>query len=78
MHGRVKVRTTAEQEEIKKRERATKVAQYKADMAVVIQKRNDKIWDDELLLITKRILLSNPDNYTLWNIRRETFENNKW
>ncbi|CAL1675278.1 unnamed protein product [Lasius platythorax] len=78
MHGRVKVRTTAEQEEIKKRERAAKVAQYKADIAIVIQKRKDKIWDDELLLITKRILLSNSDIYTLWNIRRETFENNKW
>lgn len=30
--------TTAEQEEIKKRERAIKVAQYKADFAVVFQK----------------------------------------
>lgn len=37
-HGRVKVRTTAEQEEIKKRERAAKVAQYKADIATVFQK----------------------------------------
>ncbi|XP_050466893.1 geranylgeranyl transferase type-2 subunit alpha [Cataglyphis hispanica] len=78
MHGRVKVRTTAEQEEIKKRERAAKVAQYKADIAVVFQKRKDKIWDDELLLITKRMLLNNSDIYTLWNIRREAFQNNKW
>ncbi|GAB1869598.1 Geranylgeranyl transferase type-2 subunit alpha [Camponotus japonicus] len=78
MHGRVKVRTTAEQEEIKKRERAAKVAQYKADIATVFQKRKDKIWDDELLLITKRMLLSNSDIYTLWNIRREVFQNNKW
>lgn len=37
-HGRVKVRTTAEQEAIKKKERAAKVAQYKADIAVVFQK----------------------------------------
>ncbi|KAL6256028.1 hypothetical protein P5V15_013263 [Pogonomyrmex californicus] len=78
MHGRVKVRTTAEQEAIKKKERAAKVAQYKADIAIVFQKRKDKIWDDELLLVTKRILLSNSDIYTLWNIRREVFENNKW
>ncbi|XP_011644494.1 geranylgeranyl transferase type-2 subunit alpha, partial [Pogonomyrmex barbatus] len=40
--------------------------------------RKNKIWDDELLLVTKRILLSNSDIYTLWNIRREVFENNKW
>lgn len=78
MHGRVKVRTTAEQEEIRKRERAAKVAQYKADIAVVFQKRKDKIWDDELLLVTRRMLLCNSDIYTLWNVRREVFENNKW
>lgn len=78
MHGRVKVRTTAEQEEIKKKERAAKVAQYKIDTAIVFQKRKNKILDDELLLITKHILLNNPDIYTFWNIRREAFENNKW
>ncbi|XP_012218287.1 geranylgeranyl transferase type-2 subunit alpha [Linepithema humile] len=78
MHGRVKVRTTAEQEKIKKKEKAAKVAQYKADIVTVFQKRKDKIWDNELLLITKHMLLNNPDIYTLWNIRREAFENNKW
>ncbi|KYM77155.1 Geranylgeranyl transferase type-2 subunit alpha [Atta colombica] len=77
MHGRVKVRTTAEQEEIKKRERAVRVAQYKTDINTVFQKRKDKKWDDELLLVTKRMLLNNSDIYTLWNIRREFFENNE-
>ncbi|XP_018307477.1 geranylgeranyl transferase type-2 subunit alpha [Mycetomoellerius zeteki] len=78
MHGRVKVRTTVGQEEIKKRERAVRVAQYKIDIATVFQKRKDKEWDDELLLVTKRMLLSNSDIYTLWNIRREFFKNNEW
>ncbi|XP_011051699.1 PREDICTED: geranylgeranyl transferase type-2 subunit alpha isoform X2 [Acromyrmex echinatior] len=78
MHGRVKVRTTAEQEEIKKRERAIRVVQYKTDIATVFQKRKDKKWDDELLSVTKRMLLNNSDIYTLWNIRREFFENNEW
>lgn len=32
------MRTTAEQEEIRKRERAAKVAEYKADIAIVFQK----------------------------------------
>ncbi|XP_071645686.1 geranylgeranyl transferase type-2 subunit alpha [Temnothorax longispinosus] len=78
MHGRVKVRTTAEQEEIRKREKAIKVAQYKADFAIVSQKRQGKIWDDELLSVTRRMLLNNSDIYTLWNIRRQVFENNEW
>ncbi|XP_011159500.1 geranylgeranyl transferase type-2 subunit alpha [Solenopsis invicta] len=78
MHGRVKVRTTAEQEEIRKRERAAKVAEYKADIAIVFQKRKDKIWDDELLTCIRRMLMNNSDIYTLWNIRREVFENNEW
>ncbi|XP_018398517.1 PREDICTED: geranylgeranyl transferase type-2 subunit alpha [Cyphomyrmex costatus] len=78
MHGRVKVRTTAEQEEIKKRERAVRIAQYKADIATVFQKRKDKKLDDEVLSVTKRMLLNNSDIYTLWNIRREVFENNEW
>ncbi|EZA50218.1 geranylgeranyl transferase type-2 subunit alpha isoform X2 [Ooceraea biroi] len=77
MHGRVKVRTTAEQEAIRKKERAAKVAQYKADIAIVFQKRKDKLLDDELLTITRRMLLTNPDIYTLWNIRREAFESNE-
>ncbi|XP_011138435.2 geranylgeranyl transferase type-2 subunit alpha isoform X2 [Harpegnathos saltator] len=78
MHGRVKVRTTAEQEEIQRKEKAAKIAQYKTNIAIVFQKRKDELWDDELLSITKHILLSNPDIYTLWNIRREAFQKNKW
>ncbi|XP_032686698.1 geranylgeranyl transferase type-2 subunit alpha isoform X2 [Odontomachus brunneus] len=78
MHGRVKVRTTAEQEEILRKEKAAKVVQYKANISIVFQKRKDELWDDELLSITKHMLLSNPDIYTLWNIRREAFKKNKW
>ncbi|XP_011864432.1 PREDICTED: geranylgeranyl transferase type-2 subunit alpha-like isoform X2 [Vollenhovia emeryi] len=77
MLGRVKVRTTAEQEEIKKQERAVKVSQYKADFTI----RNIlevKKWGLELLNVTKRILLNNSDIYTLWNVRRQVFENKKW
>ncbi|XP_047360585.1 geranylgeranyl transferase type-2 subunit alpha isoform X1 [Vespa velutina] len=77
MHGRVKVRTTAEQEEIKKKERAKKLVHYRTAMTEIFRKRENKIWDDELLLLTEKILLQNPDVYTLWNIRREVFQNNK-
>ncbi|XP_053980246.1 geranylgeranyl transferase type-2 subunit alpha [Hylaeus volcanicus] len=78
MHGRVKVRTSAEQEALKKKERAKRLAQYKVNMSMVFQKRKDQIYDDELMKITERLLLENPDIYTLWNIRREAFTNNDW
>ncbi|KAF7386912.1 hypothetical protein HZH66_011364 [Vespula vulgaris] len=77
MHGRVKVRTTAEQEEIKKKERAKKLVHYRTAITEIFRKRENKIWDDELLLLTEKILLQNSDVYTLWNIRREVFQNNK-
>lgn len=37
-HGRVKVRTTAEQEEILRKEKAAKVVKYKANIAIIFQK----------------------------------------
>lgn len=40
--------------------------------------RLDKVYDSELMMITERLLIENPDNYTLWNIRREAFVNNDW
>ncbi|XP_043275761.1 geranylgeranyl transferase type-2 subunit alpha [Venturia canescens] len=78
MHGRVKVRTTAEQEALKKIERAKKTAQYKMAMKIIFQKRADKLWDDELLEVTERVVLQNPDINTLWNIRRDAFNKNDW
>lgn len=78
MHGRVKSRTNAEQEALKKKERAEKVARYKAGISIVFEKRKNKIYDDELMMITGRMLLQNPDIYTLWNIRREVFTISNW
>ncbi|XP_063984457.1 geranylgeranyl transferase type-2 subunit alpha isoform X2 [Diachasmimorpha longicaudata] len=78
MHGRVKVRTTAEQEAIKKVERAKKVGQYKAAINLVIQKRKEKVYDDELLLVSEKMVLQNPDINSVWNIRREAFEHRQW
>ncbi|KOX68050.1 Geranylgeranyl transferase type-2 subunit alpha [Melipona quadrifasciata] len=75
-HGRVKVRTTAEQEALKKKERAEKLSRYRIGMSIVFKKRKDKIYDDELMMVTERMV--NPDIYTLWNIRREAFTNNDW
>lgn len=73
MHGRVKVKTTAEQEEEKRKEREKKLKIYKAASRQIIEKRRSGELDDELLQITGQVLQSNPDDSTLWNIRREVF-----
>ncbi|XP_003426785.1 geranylgeranyl transferase type-2 subunit alpha [Nasonia vitripennis] len=78
MHGRVKVRTTAEQEKIKQAERQKKAVEFKKGVELVFEKRKKQKWDDEILLITEKLLVRHPDVYTLWNIRRETFLNNNW
>ncbi|XP_043486538.1 polycomb protein eed-B-like isoform X2 [Polistes fuscatus] len=75
-HGRVKVRTTAEQEEIQKKKKAKKLAEYKIAMTEIFKKREEKIWDDDMLFLTEKVLLENSDIHTLWNIRREAFQNN--
>ncbi|CAN8024158.1 unnamed protein product [Ixodes persulcatus] len=74
MHGRLKVKTTAEQEEEKRKEREKKLQIYKAASRQIVDKRRSGELDDELLHITGQVLLSNPDDSTLWNIRREVFE----
>ncbi|XP_077503469.1 rab geranylgeranyltransferase subunit alpha isoform X2 [Amblyomma americanum] len=71
MHGRVKVKTTAEKEEEKRKEREKKLEIYKALTQQVIEKKGE--FDDELLRVTGQILQSNPDYTTMWNIRREVF-----
>lgn len=71
MHGRVKVKTTAEQEEERRKEREKKLEIYKAAICRVVEKRQNGELDDEVLQITAQVLQSNPDDSTLWNIRRE-------
>nr|CAH0106996.1 unnamed protein product [Daphnia galeata] len=72
MHGRLKVRTTAEQQEIKAKERAKKMVIYKTAMNLIFSKRKSGELDDEILKITGQVLTENPDISTLWNIRKET------
>lgn len=40
-------------------------------MSSYLFQRNESELDKELLELTGKVLLSNPDIYTLWNIRRE-------
>uniref|UniRef100_T1PHW6 Geranylgeranyl transferase type-2 subunit alpha n=1 Tax=Musca domestica TaxID=7370 RepID=T1PHW6_MUSDO len=71
MHGRLKVRTTEEERERKKKEQALKVKAYKAATTKISAKRQNQEYDDEMLAYTTPILQRNPDVSTLWNIRRE-------
>ncbi|XP_017081769.2 geranylgeranyl transferase type-2 subunit alpha [Drosophila eugracilis] len=71
MHGRVKVRTTEEERERKKKEQALKVRAYRAAMGRIQKKREAGELDNEMLTLTVQILQRNPDVSTLWNIRRE-------
>ncbi|XP_013188883.2 geranylgeranyl transferase type-2 subunit alpha [Amyelois transitella] len=71
MHGRVKVRTTEEEKARKEKERQEKLKLFKHAMHKIQIKRKSGELDKELLEITGKVLTSNPDIYTLWNIRRE-------
>ena len=71
MHGRLKVKTTAQQEAEKKKERAVKLAGYRHAMAAILARRRDGQQDEKQLQLTAQVLTVNPDIHTLWNIRRE-------
>ncbi|KAJ8371850.1 hypothetical protein AAFF_G00299450, partial [Aldrovandia affinis] len=71
MHGRVKLKSTAQQEEEKRKEREKKLKVYVAARDACFNKRKEGIMDDEALQLTQQLLSSNPDFATLWNYRRE-------
>ncbi|XP_076079936.1 geranylgeranyl transferase type-2 subunit alpha-like isoform X2 [Mytilus galloprovincialis] len=75
MHGRLKVKTTAEQQEAKRKEREKKLKLYNAGTKAAFKKRENGEYDEEGLKITGEILAVNPDFYTLWNFRKEIFVN---
>ncbi|KAI1888777.1 hypothetical protein AGOR_G00172210 [Albula goreensis] len=71
MHGRVKLKSTAQQEEEKRKEREKKLKVYLAARDACFNKRKEGVMDDEALQLTQQLLSSNPDFATLWNYRRE-------
>ncbi|KAM9796562.1 geranylgeranyl transferase type-2 subunit alpha isoform X1 [Syngnathus typhle] len=71
MHGRVKIKSTAQQEEEKKKEREKKLKIYTTTRDACFTKRKDGICDEEAIQLTQQLLSSNPDFATLWNYRRE-------
>lgn len=71
MHGRVKVRTSAEEAIRKKKEQDLKAKAYRNGMDKILAMRSAKLFDQKLLDLSGKILSVNPDLTTLWNIRRE-------
>lgn len=71
MHGRVKVKSTAQQEEEKKKEREKKLKIYVTARDACFSKRKEGVFDEEALQLSQQLLASNPDFATLWNYRRE-------
>lgn len=67
----MKVKSTAQQEEAKRKEREKKLKVYVAARDACFSKRKDGLLDEGSLQITQQLLLSNPDFGTLWNYRRE-------
>ena len=57
MHGRLKVKTTAQQEADKKKERAVKLAGYRHAMAAILARRRDGHQDEEQLQLTQQVTI---------------------
>ncbi|XP_014270828.1 geranylgeranyl transferase type-2 subunit alpha isoform X2 [Halyomorpha halys] len=71
MHGKAKVNTTLEEKERKKKERDVKMKAYQHSMNKIFHKRKNGEYDEEAMELISDVLVSNPDIYTLWNMRKE-------
>ncbi|XP_039443904.1 geranylgeranyl transferase type-2 subunit alpha isoform X2 [Culex pipiens pallens] len=74
MHGRLKVRTSAEEAARKQKERNAKAAAFRAGMERILAKKERAELDEELMLLTGKILSANPDVAMLWNLRRQCLQ----
>ena len=79
MHGRLKVRSTEEQEERKRVEREKKLKLYKYAMSECIKRIASKEFEpaDTGLKMSEDILAANPDIHSLWNFRKSILLHNK-
>lgn len=68
------MKTSEEQAEAKRLEREQKLKLYQSATQAVFQKRQAGELDESVLELTSQILGANPDFATLWNCRREVFQ----
>eukprot|EP00038_Savillea_parva_P020222 m.30701 g.30701 ORF g.30701 m.30701 type:complete len:641 (+) comp4737_c0_seq2:46-1968(+) len=73
MHGRVKVKTTAEQQAAKEKERQKRAEKYLAVRNAIVARRSaaETRADPKLIQMTTGLLGTLPDFATMWNWRRE-------
>ena len=72
MHGRVRVRTSAEKEAAKNKEREATLTKFKKAMQVL--KNYDKLSMEQVLPVSEQLLYKQPDLVLAWNIRRDNFD----
>ncbi|CAG0918047.1 unnamed protein product [Notodromas monacha] len=71
MHGRVKVKTTAEKDAERKRAKAAKVERLKIVGSEVSLRFPIGQYEDSFMQLTSELLMENPDHVTIWNMRRK-------
>ncbi|XP_058452584.1 geranylgeranyl transferase type-2 subunit alpha [Malaya genurostris] len=74
MHGRLKVRSSAEEAARKRKEQEQKAQKFRAGMGRILMKKVANELDQEMMDLTGRVLSSNPDIATLWNLRRRCIQ----
>lgn len=74
MHGRLKVKTTAQQEAERRAAKNEKAQAYQAAMSAILDRRDAGCRDDKQLKMTAGILMANPDVTVLWNIRKDVLQ----
>ncbi|VDK50334.1 unnamed protein product [Anisakis simplex] len=72
MHFVKKVPTTEEENEARQKARQSKLRAYCTIRDRVFEKREKGELNSEILELTSKILVKNPDVYTFWNVRRAT------
>lgn len=74
MHGRLKVRSSAEEAVRKRKEQEQKAQKFRSGMGRILLKKVSDELDEEMMELTGRILFANPDIATLWNLRRRCIQ----
>ncbi|TRY64005.1 hypothetical protein TCAL_00783 [Tigriopus californicus] len=74
MHGRLKVKTTAQQAAERRADKNQKAQAYQTAMTAILDRRDAGCRDAVQLKMTAGILMSNPDVTVLWNIRKDVLQ----
>lgn len=82
-HGKIAKACLTDEEALRKRkEQEIKLRAYRALMMKIFSKRFKNDYDMEMLEVTGKLLIVNPNIQTLWNVRRETIlklvAENRW